>query len=220
MRGGVYNFSLKKISRNFTPKTATNGEFTRVLPCCGAALRVALPPLRLAPIPLVEGSPSWLQQYWGHLCIMQLSLHVAQNEVSHRCLLCNNLQNGVITPCQGSAKVTESPRGCCSDIITHRGNNRRCINFLAEICRKFLQAEKGRYKNRAQPQGALKGSNTRGQTPICGFLRAPAKISGFLQNSAFPKCFVFKEKARLCRTQQKSAKICVWARFVPLGLSR
>ena len=43
-------------------------------------------------------------------------------------------------------------------------------------------------------RAALKGTNPRGQTPICGFLRVPrfpAKISGFLRKSALPKCFVF-----------------------------
>ena len=38
--------------------------------------------------------------------------------------------------------------------------------------------------------------------------------------SAFPKCFVFEEKARICKSQRKSAKICVWPRFVPLSALR
>ena len=48
----------------------------------------------------------------------------------------------------------------------------------------------------AKSRAALKGTNLRGQTPICGFLRVPAVFCSFLR---------------------KSAKICVWARFVPSG---
>ena len=42
-----------------------------------------------------------------------------------------------------------------------------------------------------ETRAALKGTNLRGQTPICGFLWVPAKICGFLRKAAFPKCFVF-----------------------------
>ena len=45
------------------------------------------------------------------------------------------------------------------------------------------------------------------------------KISGFLRKSALPKCFVFQERARICNNQRNAAKICIWTRFVPLGLS-
>ena len=34
-------------------------------------------------------------------------------------------------------------------------------------------------------RAALKGTNLRGQTPICGFLRFPAVFCGFLRKSAF-----------------------------------
>ena len=65
-------------------------------------------------------------------------------------------------------------------------------------------------------RAALKGTNLRGQTPICGFLRVPAVFCGFLRKSAvflrksaFPKCFVFKENlresAKICENQRKSA---------------
>ena len=37
----------------------------------------------------------------------------------------------------------------------------------------------------------------------------------FLRKSSFPKCCVFWKKARICKVQRKSAKISVWARFVP-----
>ena len=65
-------------------------------------------------------------------------------------------------------------------------------------------------------QGRAWGDERRGRTPIRGFLRVPAKISGFPRKYALPKCFVFWEKARICKNQRKSWKICGWARFVPL----
>ena len=69
-------------------------------------------------------------------------------------------------------------------------------------------------------RAALKGTNLRGQTPICGFLRVAAKICGFLRKSA-----VFCENLRFpnalfSRKRRESAKICEnlrWAQFVPLG---
>ena len=78
-----------------------------------------------------------------------------------------------------------------------------------------------------QTRATLKGTNLRGQTPICGFLRVfcgflrfPARICGFLRKSALPKCFVIWEKARICKNQRKSPKnlrlgsVCP-LRFVP-----
>ena len=69
-------------------------------------------------------------------------------------------------------------------------------------------------------KGALKGdepkgtnANLRFSASSCGFLRCPAKISGFLRKSAFPKRLVFY------KNQRKSTRICVWAQFVPLGWS-
>ena len=72
---------------------------------------------------------------------------------------------------------------------------------------------------------ALKGTNLRGQTPICGFLRVPAKICGFLQKSAkicVSQMLCFSGKGE---NLQKSAKICenlrsgsvCPLRFVPLS---
>ena len=43
-----------------------------------------------------------------------------------------------------------------------------------------------------KPRAALKGTNLRGQTPICGFLRVPAVLGGFLRKAA-----VFCENLRL-----------------------
>ena len=43
----------------------------------------------------------------------------------------------------------------------------------------------GRIKNTTKYyRAALKGTNLRGQTPICGFLRVPAVFCGFLRKSA------------------------------------
>ena len=42
---------------------------------------------------------------------------------------------------------------------------------------------------RDEPKGT--NANLRFSAGSCGFLRFPAKISGFLRKSAFPKCFVF-----------------------------
>ena len=38
--------------------------------------------------------------------------------------------------------------------------------------------------NATDIRAALKGTNLRGQTPICGFLRVPAVFCGFLRKSA------------------------------------
>ena len=43
-------------------------------------------------------------------------------------------------------------------------------------------------------------------------LQLSARICGFLPKSALLKCLIFQEKERIC-------KICIWAGFVPLGLS-
>ena len=82
---------------------------------------------------------------------------------------------------------------------------------------------------------ALKGTNLRGQTPICGFLRLPAVFCGFLRFSAV-SCENQRFPAKICVSQmlcflgkgenlQKSAKICenlrlgsvCPLRFVPLS---
>ena len=71
-------------------------------------------------------------------------------------------------------------------------------------------------------RAALKGTNPRGRTPICGFLRVPAVSCGFLRKSA-----VFCENLRFpnalfSRKRRESAKISENLRLgsvVPLGLS-
>ena len=70
-------------------------------------------------------------------------------------------------------------------------------------------------------RAALKGTNLRGQTPICGFLRVPAVMCGFLRQSAvfcenlrFPNALFSKKRQEICKNQRKSARISVWARFV------
>ena len=75
----------------------------------------------------------------------------------------------------------------------------------------------GSLKDLSSPWPALKGTNLRGQTPICGFLRVAAVFCGFLRKSAF-----FFEKLRFpnasfSRKRRESAKICVRA---PRSLNR
>ena len=65
----------------------------------------------------------------------------------------------------------------------------------------------------AKTRAALTGTNLRGQTPICNFLRVPEVFCGFLRESAF----LLRKSA--FPKQQKSARISVWARFLALGLS-
>ena len=65
-------------------------------------------------------------------------------------------------------------------------------------------------------RAALKGTNLKGRTPICGLLR---KSAVFCENLRFPNASFSWERARSCKNQRKSAKICVWARFVPLSSS-
>ena len=68
---------------------------------------------------------------------------------------------------------------CCATLVA--------LHCVASFALRFRSvARESRYT-----RALLKGTNPRGQTSICGFLRAPAKISGFLLKSAFPKCFVF-----------------------------
>ena len=57
------------------------------------------------------------------------------------------------------------------------------------------------------PRAALKGTNLRGQTPICGFLRVPAVFCGFLRKSAvFCENLRFRN-ASFAGKRQESAKI-------------
>ena len=67
-------------------------------------------------------------------------------------------------------------------------------------------------------RAALKGTNLRGQTAICGFLRVPAVFCGFLRKSA-----VFFENLRFpnalfSRKRRESAKICENLRKSAFGL--
>ena len=72
----------------------------------------------------------------------------------------------------------------------------------------------------AHSRAALKGTNLRGQTPICNFLRVPAVFDVSCENQRFsPKICVFQ---MICfrgegENLQKSAKISVWARLVPFN---
>ena len=67
-------------------------------------------------------------------------------------------------------------------------------------------------------RAALKGTNLRGQTPICNFLRFSAVSCENLRFDAKMLCLQGKGK-NLQESTETSAKICVWARFVPLGSS-
>ena len=59
----------------------------------------------------------------------------------------------------------------------------------------------------------LKVTHLRWRSPICGFLRFPAKIGGFLRKSAPSKCLNFQEKGWICGFLRKSA---FWALSVTL----
>ena len=82
------------------------------------------------------------------------------------------------------------------------------------------------FQNRGFPisdaRAARKGMSLRGQTPICGYLRVPAVFCGSLRKSAvFCENLRFPNASFLGKGEnlQKLAKICVWARFFPWGLS-
>ena len=61
--------------------------------------------------------------------------------------------------------------------------------------------------NHAIRRAALKGTNLRGQTPICGFLWVPAAFCGFLRKSAvFFEDLHFLD-ASFSRRRRESAKI-------------
>ena len=67
-------------------------------------------------------------------------------------------------------------------------------------------------------RAALKGTNLRGQTPICGFLRVPAGFCDFFSAKICVSqklCFLGKGE-----NLEKSAKLCERVRFVPLGFSQ
>ena len=57
-------------------------------------------------------------------------------------------------------------------------------------------------------RAALKGTNPRGQTPICGFLRVPVLFYGFLRNSAVFCENLFVSQYFFSKKRQGSAKIC------------
>ena len=71
---------------------------------------------------------------------------------------------------------------------------------------------------RGRDEGDEPNANLRFSAGSCGFLRFPAKVSGFMRNLRFPNA-LFLEKARVCKDRGKSAQIRVWARFVPSGSS-
>ena len=86
---------------------------------------------------------------------------------------------------------------------------KRCLGAFAPAVRAFC----------LQFRAALKGTNVGGQTPICNFLQ---ESCGFLRVSARicasqTLCFLGRGE-NLCKTQRNSAKICVWAWFIPLVL--
>ena len=74
-------------------------------------------------------------------------------------------------------------------------------------------------------RAALKGTNLRGQTPICGFLRVPAVFCGFLRKSAvfcenlrFPNAS-FSRKRRVSAKISENLRESAFSplRFVPLS---
>ena len=69
-----------------------------------------------------------------------------------------------------------------------------------------------------QIRAALKGTNLRGQTPICGFLRFPAKICGFLRKSAVSCENLRFPNALFSRKRGESAKICENLRKSEFGI--
>ena len=83
--------------------------------------------------------------------------------------------------------------------------------FLANLTRFF--------------RDALKGTNLRGQTPTCGFLRVPAVFCGFLRKSAVSCENLRFPDALFSSKRRESAKICENLRlgsvcslgFVPLS---
>ena len=68
-------------------------------------------------------------------------------------------------------------------------------------------------------RAALKGTNLRGQTPICGFLRVPAVFCGFLRKSAVSFENLRFPNALFSRKRRESAKICENLRKSAFGLS-
>ena len=71
-------------------------------------------------------------------------------------------------------------------------------------------------------RATLKGTSLRGQTPICGFLRVLLFSAVAWENSAVSAKICASQMLRSPgkdENQRKSAKIRVWAHFVPLGLS-
>ena len=57
-------------------------------------------------------------------------------------------------------------------------------------------------------RAALKGTNLRGRTPICSFLRVPAVFCGFLRKSAVSCENLRFPNASFSRKRRESAKIC------------
>ena len=67
-------------------------------------------------------------------------------------------------------------------------------------------------------RAALKGTNLRGQTPICGFLRVPAVFCGFLRKSAVFCENLRSPSASFSRKRRESAKISENLRKSAFGL--
>ena len=59
----------------------------------------------------------------------------------------------------------------------------------------------------SQNRAALKGTNLRGRTPICGFLQVPAVFCGFLRKSAVSCANLRFSSALFSRKRRESARI-------------
>ena len=107
---------------------------------------------------------------------------------------------------------------------TPRGSSTTCFSgffecsFKGSLLRRVLRRCLVRVSVRTKAlrrRAALKGTNLRGQTPICGFLRVPAVFCGFLRKSAvfcenlrFPNALFSRkrrESAKISENQRKSA---------------
>ena len=87
-------------------------------------------------------------------------------------------------------------------------NSLYAYRFL--VCRGPLGNEGSELsgKFRSIFRAALKGTNLRGQTPICTLLWVPVVCCGFLRKSVLPNCFVFRKRRESAKNLRESAKIC------------
>ena len=136
-----------------------------------------------------------------------MSIHIFTRQSRPNASLIHSIHPNTFTPFTRIVATKYGSLRALQAKIPKKISKRVFLEHSSADPQNFLGTSGLENSDRATP----KGTNLRGQTPICGFLQAPAVFCGFLRKSSQMLCSSGKGE-----TLQKSAKICVWARFVTL----